>query len=56
MLFALGKAFQLIGMAQLALGLYYGIFKHDEKLELIVLVIGVAFFSAGWLMLRRGRK
>ena len=53
---ALGKAFQLIGLAQLALGLYYGIFESDEKRELIVFVIGVLFFVAGWLLTRRSKS
>ena len=50
-----GRLFQLIGMILLPMGLLYGLVKDQIDLEVRLLVIGGAFFLAGWLMSRQRR-
>jgi len=48
-----GRLFQLIGMILLPIGLLYGLAKNQIDVEVRLLVVGGAFFLAGWLLARK---
>jgi len=48
-----GRFFMLIGLVILPIGLMYGLWRDDLRMEEKLLVIGGAFFLVGWLMARQ---
>lgn len=51
-----GRFFMLVGLVILPIGLMYGVARDNLRLEEKLLVIGGAFFLAGWLMARVKRS
>lgn len=54
MIFA--KILQLIGMAELLLALYCGVFLKAMNLSMIFLLLGIIFFLLGWAIERRAAR
>jgi hypothetical protein len=52
MRFALGRAFQLIGLVFVGFGLVVGVLRADLHYEERMLFAGVAVFAVGWLLAR----
>ncbi|MFQ5651858.1 MAG: hypothetical protein ACE5IY_18125 [bacterium] len=50
MLWYVGKGLQIIGLAQVLVGLYIGFSQNDLRTELKIALIGVAIFGIGRLM------
>lgn len=54
MIFA--KLLQALGMAELLVALYFGIFLKDMGMEMVFLLLGLAFFILGTVIERRGTR
>jgi hypothetical protein len=48
-----GRFLQIVGMVILPIGLIIGLTRDAVQLEVRLLMIGGAFFLAGWLMARK---
>jgi hypothetical protein len=52
MRFAVGRAFQLMGLLLVGAGLAVGVMNGDLRYEERMLFAGLAVFAVGWLLLR----
>ncbi len=52
MRFAIGRAFQLVGLTLVGMGLVVGLVKGDLRYEERMLFSGGAVFIVGWLFVR----
>ncbi len=52
MRFAIGRAFQLVGLVIVGFGLLVGVVRGDLKYEERMLFAGVPVFAVGWLLAR----
>jgi hypothetical protein len=53
MLYRLGRALQMIGMAMLPVALYVGLIRNEVRREVMLLAIGGAIFVIGWLVAQK---
>lgn len=52
----LAKTLQALGMVELLVALYCGIFLKDMGREFTFLALGIVFFLLGWLLERRAAR
>lgn len=56
MKFALGRAFQLVGIVLVGVGLAVGLLRDDLRYEERMFLAGGGVFLAGWLLVRPYRS
>jgi hypothetical protein len=49
---ALSRIVQFLGLVIAGAALFVGLLGHDERRELLLLLVGAAVFAAGWVLQR----